>query len=113
MSLFLTAIALQMAASAALPADEARIAFSNCMVEVAQQHLGDKNSAKMFGKVAQTACADKKTVYRDIIITEEKGFGSSDAEAAEYADEEVKGIVDGFVDSYGSYLSTNTRPVKE
>lgn len=113
MSLFITAIALQLAASAAQPADEARIAFSNCVVDVAQEHLGRKDSAKLFEKAARTACAKKKAAYRDIILKEEKGFGSSDAEAAEYADEEVRGIIDVFVESYGSYLSTGTQPAKE
>ena len=107
------AVMLAMLALANDPIDDARKAFSNCLVEFSIEHLDLKTSVGAFRKASQTACEAKRDIYRGMIAKEDIASGSTKSEAKQFADEEVENITKGFVDSYGQHVSGNTRPVKE
>lgn len=113
MAAFSSSLALAMAAMVAEPAEDARIAYSNCIIDVVNEHLERKDGKSAFEKAAAGACSNERAAFHAIIVKEEKGYGSSQAEADQYADEEVQGIVDSFVEGYRDYLNSNSRPAKE
>lgn len=104
---------LSSAASLALDADTMRKNYNNCLVDFTIEHLDLKTGVGPFRKAAEDACQSERDAMAAAIKKDEMQFGSSEAEATEYAEEEVGGVLFAFTDMYGGYLNGNTRPVKE
>ncbi len=88
-------IALTLAATTASLPEEARLEFNRCFAEFHNQAVDDQISVSAFGTKVEVACEAERKAYYDAIVKSELGFGSSDAEAKEYAGEEVKLMTDG------------------
>ena len=93
-------------------ADSARVAYSNCLVEVTTAQLDEKVGTSSFKKAAQSACLAERNGMIATIKKDELAFGSSDSEATSFATEEADGVLFSFTDGYAGYASSNTRPVK-
>ena len=104
---------LSMAAMKADPLDNARKAFNNCMIEVHNKAVGEKVSPSDFLKTADGACTAERTVYRDIMVKAERGYGSSQKDAEQFAGEEVQMIVDGIVSSFNENVESGAKLTPE
>lgn len=85
--------------------------YTGCLTALTVESLDAKKSADQFEKAAETECAGQKTAYRNAVIQSELEFGSSQAEAETYADEETENIMSSTKKRYADYLDTNSRPV--
>lgn len=82
------------------PLDDARKAFNNCLIDEHNTAIETNMPVSDFNKQAQEACPEAKQAYLDIIIKSEREYGSSQSEAAEYANEEAQMIVDYITRTY-------------
>ncbi|QJB68263.1 hypothetical protein [Parasphingorhabdus halotolerans] len=103
---------LSSVAAFATDAEATRVNYSNCLTDFTVEHLDLKSSSNVFKKAAPSACANERSAMLAAIKKDEKQFGSSEAEATEFATEEVDGVLQSFVDGYSGYLSSSTKPVK-
>lgn len=94
-------------------AEASRIAYSNCLVDFTVEHLGKKTAAGAYKKAAKSACTAQRDAMAAAMAKDEIEFGSTEAEAKSYAEEEVSGVLFAFTDGYSEYLSSNTMPVRE
>ena len=96
----------------AADAEASRAAYSNCLTDYTIEQLDQKTAAKAFNKAAVEACPKERAALIDTISKDEISYGSSAAEAAEYATEEANGVLSSFAGSYTDFLESNTRPSK-
>lgn len=107
-------LALLTAASTAMvDAEASRVNYSNCLTDFTVTHLDQKTARVAFRKAAETACAEERNAMIAAIKKDELEFGSSEAEATSYANEEAASVLSSFTEGYAGYLSSNTRPVKQ
>jgi hypothetical protein len=102
----MVAMAMHVAAMKADPQDDARKAFNNCLVEEHNSAVGAKKSGSAFNEQLAGACAEKRKVYFDIIVRAEKGFGSKQAEAEQFANEEVQAVIDSITSAFSQNASS-------
>lgn len=98
---------LSMAAAKADPVETARKTYRNCMIELHNENIKAKTTPADFTPLAEAGCAEKKTIYHDLIIKAERGYGSKPAEAEEYATEQIQEIVDGIVENFSENSEAN------
>ena len=96
----LAAMALSMAAQNGDPVNTARKTFNNCMIEIHNKGVTDKASPSEFVKAAEVACEAERAGYRSMLVKAERGYGSSQKDAEQFATEEVQMIVDGIVAAF-------------
>lgn len=101
------------ASAATMDAETDRVSYSNCLVDFVGTHLDSKTSLSAFRTASKEACTQKRDALITSIKKDELEFGSTDQEATDYAEEEAGNVLFAFLDSYNSYLNSNTRPVKE
>ena len=107
-------IAILVSASATtMDSETNRVAYNNCLVEFTTTHLEQKTGLSAFRKAAKDACKSEKDALVAAIKKDELEFGSTDQEATDYAAEEAGNVLFSYIDSYNSYLNSNTRPVKQ
>ncbi|MFC4292107.1 hypothetical protein ACFOWX_06740 [Sphingorhabdus arenilitoris] len=106
------AIFLSMAA-AGNPLDDARKAYNNCLVELHNKNVDAKTSASGFRKAAEENCTDERKAYIDIMIAEEKRYGSSQAEATEYATEEADAVSGSITSAYAENADKSIKLIPE
>lgn len=107
-------IAILMSASAAtMDAESDRVAYNNCLVDFVLSHLELKTGLSAFRSAAKEACIAERDSYIASIKKDELEFGSTNQEATDYAEEEAGNVLFSFIDSYNSFLNSNSRPVKE
>ena len=107
------AFTLLFAAAQADPVESARIAYSNCLVDVVNEQLDKDNSRKAFDTAAKAACLAEKTAYNNAIVSAELGMGSNQGDAKEFAAEEVASILMSWGDNYKDLKDQKLRPTKE
>lgn len=95
------AMALNMAAMKGDALDDARKAFNNCLIKEHNEAVKAKKSAAEFNDAVQKACPTERQGYFDMLVKSEKGFGSKQAEAEKYANEEIQMMVDGTTSAFG------------
>lgn len=103
------AMAFNMAAMKGDPQDDARKAFNNCLVEEHNQAVEAKKSGAEFNEQVAAACTETRKSYFDLIVKAERGFGSKQAEAEEYAKEEIQAVVDSITSAFGDNVSNGAR----
>jgi hypothetical protein len=103
------AMALSMAPAKADPVDNARKGFNNCLIEIHNKAVDDKQSPSGFKESLGAACTAEKTAYRDLIIKAERGYGSKQSEAEKFADEEVQTIVDYVISAFSENVESRAR----
>ena len=96
----------------AADAVSSRVAYSNCLTDYTIEQLEQKTATKTFNKTAVEACPDERATLIAAITKDEVSYGSSAAEASEYATEEANGVLSSFTGSYTDFLESNTRPSK-
>lgn len=92
--------------------EDARIAYSNCLVDGHNEAIDAKKTARQFENDAKELCLTERKNYHDIIYKEEKEFGSSSEEAKEFADEECDNTMNSIISSYAGNLESNAKLVK-
>lgn len=107
------AMMLTLAAAKADPQDEARRAFNNCLFETHNTAVEAKKSASSFNDDIQKACTETRKAYFDVIVKNERGYGSSQKDAEAYANEEVQSVVDAVTSAYGENLSSGATLILE
>lgn len=107
-------VALLSASSAGMvDAEASRVSYSNCLTDFTVTHLDQKTARAAFKKAAADACPDERNGMIAAMKKDELAFGSSETEATDYATEEADSVLSSFTEAYASYLSSNTRPMKE
>jgi len=101
--------ALAMVAAPADPVSKARESFNVCLRTFTNENLDAKTPAPDYTKAVQTACTTERQGFVDTMVKAEMQYGDSAGDAKEYAGEEAQMVVDSFVESYGDYLSNNSR----
>ena len=71
------ALSLLLSAAQGDPLEEARIAYSNCIADLAIENLESEASLKDFNKAAKEACPDKKRAYHNTVMSEELSINDS------------------------------------
>lgn len=89
-----------------------RLSYSNCLTDFTASHLDLKTGTRAFKSAAKSACLDERNSMVSAITKDELEFGSSDAEASTYANEEADSVLFSFTDGYAGYVSSNTKPLK-
>jgi hypothetical protein len=107
------AMAMNMAAMKGDPQDNARKAFNNCLVEEHNAAVSAKKSGSEFNEQLAAACADTRKAYFDLVVKSEKGFGSKQAEAEQYANEELQAVIDSITSAFSENVSTGAQLQKE
>ena len=95
------AMALNMAAMKGDSMDEARKSFNNCLIKEHNESVKMKRSGSEFNEAIQKACPTEKQAYFDMLVKSEKGFGSKQADAEQYAREEIQMMIDGTTSAFG------------
>ncbi len=103
------AMALNMAAMKGDPQDDARKAFNNCLVKEHNEAVEAKKSASEFNDQVAAACVDTRKTYFDLIVKAELGFKSKQADAIEYANEEIKAVVDSITTQFGDNVANGAK----
>ncbi|GAB5489481.1 MAG: hypothetical protein Pars2KO_30510 [Parasphingorhabdus sp.] len=101
------------ASAATMDAETNRVSYNNCLVDFVTTHLDQKTALGGFRKVAKEACIAERDALVAAIKKDELEFGSTNQEATDYAQEEAGNVLFSYIDSYNSYLNSDTRPVKE
>ncbi len=107
------AMALSMAAAKADPVDNARKAYSNCLIGLHNKSVSDKVSASDFNGAVSSGCATEKTVYRDLIIKAERGYGTKAADAEKYANEEAQSVIDMITNAFSENAESGAKMTPE
>jgi hypothetical protein len=105
----LMAIAMSMAPAKADPVDNARKAFSNCIMELHNKSVGDKMSTSAFRDAANSACTTEKTTFHNLIVKAEIGYKSKPADAEQYAKEEVQTVIDNIISAFGDNVESGAK----
>lgn len=103
------AMAMNMAAMARDPQDEARKAYNNCLVEEHNSAVSEKKSGSDFNKQVEGACAETRKTYFDIIVKAERGYGSKQADAEQYAKEEIQAVIDSITSAFGENVGNGAK----
>lgn len=103
------AMAMHLAAMKSDPQDNARKAFNNCLVEEHNSAVEAKKSGSAFNEQLAGACAEKRKVYYDMIVRSEKSFGSKQAEAEQFANEELQAVIDSITGAFSQNASTGAK----
>ncbi|WP_187336170.1 hypothetical protein [Novosphingopyxis iocasae] len=103
--------AIAMLLSAQDPVITTNQAYNDCLMKLTVSSLDEKRSEKEFVAAANDVCASQRDAYRAAVVKSEREFGSSQADAASYADEEIANILAMMKNNYANYSESNTRPV--
>ncbi|MFN5631649.1 MAG: hypothetical protein ACK473_06510 [Sphingomonadales bacterium] len=95
------AMALNMAAAKGDPMDDARKSLNNCLVKEHNSAVQAKKGPSEFNDAIQAACQTERKAYFDILVKSERGYGSKQADAEKYANEEIQMMVDGVTSAFG------------
>jgi hypothetical protein len=107
------AILLSMAAISADSIDNSRKAFSNCLRNLHNTSVTEKDSLSSFREKVKTACEAERSAYNAAVVRSERGFGSSAKEAEAYAAEEVAMIVEVIISAFGDNAAQGITLVPE
>jgi hypothetical protein len=107
------AMAMNMAAMKGDPQDDARKAFNNCLVEEHNTAVSAKKSGSEFNEQLATACAETRKTFFDLVVKAEKGFGSKQAAAEQYATEELQAVIDSITSAFSENVSAGAQLQKE
>jgi hypothetical protein len=107
------AMALNMAAMKGDAMDTARKGFNNCLIKEHNESVKAKKSASEFNEAIQKACPTERQTYFDMLVKSEKGFGSKQADAEKYANEEIQMMIDGTTSAFGENASTGGQLAEE
>ncbi len=113
MMTLVAALMLSMAAQKADPMNNARKAYNNCMIETHNKGVTDKVTPSDFLKTAESACTTERTIYHDMMVKAERGYGSSAKDAEQFAKEEVQMMIDGIVSSFNENAETGAKLTPE
>lgn len=103
------AMALNMAAMKGDPQDDARKAYNNCLVKEHNDAVDAKKSGSEFNEQVAAACVETRKTYFDLIVKAERAFGSKQADAEEYANEEIQAVVDSITAAFGENASNGSK----
>lgn len=95
------AMALNMAAMKGDALDDARKGFNNCLIREHNESVKVKKSGSEFNELIQKACPTERQSYFDLLVKSERGYGSKQADAEKYANEEIQMMIDGTTSAYG------------
>ncbi|RDV06856.1 hypothetical protein DXH95_05515 [Sphingorhabdus pulchriflava] len=107
------AMALNMAAMKGDALDDARKGFNNCLIAEHNEAVKVKKSAPEFNEAAQKACPAERKAYFDMLVKSERGYGSSQKDAEQYATEEIQMMVDGVTSAFGENLNSGGQLAEE
>jgi hypothetical protein len=107
------AIMMAMATPKNDPVTIARKAFSNCLVDVTVASLEKKDAESAFMDIAKAACADEKAKFHSAIVASERSIGSKMADAEEFANDEVQGLIERYTGSYADFAKDGSQPTKQ
>jgi hypothetical protein len=110
--MMMTVMALAMAMNMATMRDvqdDARKALNNCMVEEHNKAVSEKKSGAAFNEQLSGACVDARKAFFDIVVKNERGYGSKQAEAEQYANDEIQTIVDSITSAFSENVSSGAK----
>lgn len=107
------AMALNMAAMKGDALDEARKGFNNCLITEHNEAVKVKKTAPEFNEAIQKACPTQRQTYFDMLVKSERGYGSKQADAEKYANEEIQMMVDGVTSAFGENASNGGQLAEE
>jgi hypothetical protein len=107
------AMALNMAAMKGDPLDDARKGFNNCLIREHNEAVKVKKSGAEFNDAIQKACPTERQTYFDLLVKSEKSFGSKQADAEKYANEEIQMMIDGTTSAFGENSSNGGQLAEE
>lgn len=103
------ALAMALAATKADPQDDARKALNNCFVAEHNKAVSAKKSGAEFNEQIAAACPDERKVYFDILVKGELAFKAKQADAEQYANDEIQSIIDSITSAFGDNVSTGAQ----
>lgn len=105
---------LFMLAAAASPTslEGSRSAYTECLIDLTIDKLKEKATVDDFVTASKTACEAEKANFKAAVIKDERAGGSTTAESAEFADEEVTMTLEDMALGYADHLEFGTVPVK-
>jgi hypothetical protein len=68
-----------------------------------------KKSGSEFNEQVAAACTEPRKAYFDLIVKAERGYGSKQADAEQYANEELQAVIDSITAAFGENVSTGSR----
>jgi hypothetical protein len=103
------AMTLNMAAMKTDPQDNARKALNNCYVEEHNKAIEAKKSGAEFNEQIAASCTEVRKTYFDMIVKSERGYGSKQAEAEEFANGEIQSIIDSITSAFSENVSSGAK----
>jgi hypothetical protein len=107
------AMALNMAAMKGDPLDDARKGFNNCLIREHNEAVKVKKTGSEFNELIQKACTTERQSYFDLLVRSERSYGSKQADAEKYANEEIQMMIDGTTSAYGENASNGGQLAEE
>lgn len=95
------------------PLNDARKAYNNCMIETHNKGVDEKASPSDFLKTAEGACQPQRTAYHSMMVKAERGYGSSQKDAEQFANEEVQMMVDSVVSAFNQNAESGAKLTPE
>ncbi|MXO90263.1 hypothetical protein [Pontixanthobacter aquaemixtae] len=108
-----TLIPLALAAGSADQLEDARIAYTHCLIRLHNTSVDEQITVPAFKAKIKTACLEERAKYHASVVASERGYGASSAEATEYADEEIADLIDGFNYDFSQNREVKTKLVIE
>ncbi len=107
------AMALNMATMKGDPLDDARKGFNNCLIREHNEAVKVKKSGSEFNDSIQKACPTERQTYFDLLVKSERSYGSKQAEAEKYANEEIQMMIDSTTSAFGENSSNGGQLAEE
>jgi hypothetical protein len=107
------AMALNMAAMKGDPMDNARKGLNNCLIKEHNEAVRAKKGASEFNDAIQKACPTERQTYFDMLVKSERSYGSKQAEAEKYANEEIQMMIDSTTSAFGENASNGGQLAEE
>lgn len=101
-------------AAAASPTslEGSRAVYTECLIDLTIDKLKEKATVDDYTAASKTACEAEKEAFKAAVIKDERASGSTAADAAEFAEEEVTMMLDDMAVGYADHLEYGTVPVK-
>ncbi|MBK6706200.1 MAG: hypothetical protein IPG54_01425 [Sphingomonadales bacterium] len=107
------AMALNMATMQGDALDTARKGFNNCLIREHNEAVKVKKSGSEFNELIQKACSTERQTYFDLLVKSERSYGSKQADAEQYANEEIQMMIDGTTSAFGENASSGGQLAEE
>lgn len=104
---------LVMASSPAEDFELSHATYSDCIEENLVSHINNNADENEYNNSLSKVCQTEQKEYFTAVVKYQRSEGATEAEANEYAEEEIQMILDDSTSSYAERVENGTQPENE